>query len=382
MTSQMAPYRGISTRTELKHSFCTKSVSNDLDRLISVGQSNTKLRRRRLGKSDLHVTELSLGGVGIGGTEQNPIYGQVTDEEAIATVHTALEHGINLIDSSPLYRESERRIGLALQGLSDHGRERLIISTKVGDECPPFSDNGGHDAFSYQGVQNSVTHSLRQMGLNYIDLCLLHDPDLEELERFMAPPGPQTGGMEALRDFKKDGTVRSIGIGCVEREQQLRFVEGCHDVDVVLAVNDFNLVRRYAETELFPIARERDIGILNAGCFYMGLLAEPQTSWSEGFKVTFDKPELMDVALRMESWWEKRDIPLRVAALQFGLRHESVHSVPAGCRFAEEVEQLCDALAHPISEKEWSAFDQEFGSEVANLRRDSHWYYDKRNVTI
>jgi aryl-alcohol dehydrogenase-like predicted oxidoreductase len=76
-------------------------------------------------------------------------------------VHRAVERGVNFIDTSPLYAESERRIGLALEALSPKAREGLLIGSKVGDECPPFSDNGGFNEFSYDGVKCSVDHSLK-----------------------------------------------------------------------------------------------------------------------------------------------------------------------------------------------------------------------------
>ena len=67
------------------------------------------LPRRRLGRTNLEVTGLGMGGAGIG-------RGEVTDKEAIAAVHRAIELGINYLDTSPLYGESERRVGLALKG--------------------------------------------------------------------------------------------------------------------------------------------------------------------------------------------------------------------------------------------------------------------------
>lgn len=178
------------------HLFST-SKTDALSNLIKRGDENIKFSHRRLGKSHLSVTELSLGGVGLGGCDERLLYGPISDEQAVSVVHQALEHGINYIDTSPLYGKSERRIGLALNGLSDQDRERLVISSRVGDECSPYSNNGGHDAFSYEGTRCSVEHSLKQMGLSHLDLVLLHDPYLNELERFVAPQSSTGGGMEA-----------------------------------------------------------------------------------------------------------------------------------------------------------------------------------------
>eukprot|EP00966_Prymnesium_polylepis_P176655 4090429-Prymnesium_polylepis.1 len=162
------------------------------------------LPRRRLGKTGLHVTVVSLGGVGLGGKADDELYGGITDEAAIATVHRAIARGINFIDTSPLYRESERRIGLALEALSEVERARIHVGTKVGDDCPPFSDNGGHSPFSYDGVMCSIRHSLKQLRVvKRLATVLLHDPTLAELDEFVAPGG----GLEALCELQSQGVV-------------------------------------------------------------------------------------------------------------------------------------------------------------------------------
>ena len=82
----------------------------------------TPLPRIRLGKTELMISVPALGGVGLG-----PIYGEVTEEDAIKTVLRAIEHGINFIDTSPLYGESEERIGKALKQLTPDHRKDIII---------------------------------------------------------------------------------------------------------------------------------------------------------------------------------------------------------------------------------------------------------------
>ena len=82
-----------------------------------------KLPRVRLGKTELMISVPALGGVGLG-----PIYGEVTEEDAIKTVLRAIERGINFIDTSPLYGESERRIGLALKLMTPEQRKDIIRS--------------------------------------------------------------------------------------------------------------------------------------------------------------------------------------------------------------------------------------------------------------
>ena len=134
----------------------------------------------------------------------------VSDEEAIAAVHQALKRGINFIDTSPLYAESERRIGLALSMLPSEELEGLIVSTKVGDECPPYSNNGGHNAMSRDGVLCSVEHSLGLLQRDSVDILLLHRPDLEHREAELHEEH-HAPAHEVVEDV--DGKLGSIDLG-------------------------------------------------------------------------------------------------------------------------------------------------------------------------
>ena len=187
--------------------------------------------------------------------------------------------------------ESERRIGIALEALDSDARRGLLVGSKVGDECPPYSDNGGFSAFSYDGVKSSIEHSLKQLRvLDRLDTVLVHDPTMAELEEFLAPG---SGGMAALVALKEEGAVGHIGIGCVEHEQHRAFLSSPdfqEHAEIVLSVNDFNLVRRYGPEGSWLDAEKGGAGILNAGTFYMGLLADPEASWSQGFKSQLDQP--------------------------------------------------------------------------------------------
>ena len=86
--------------------------------------------------------------------------GGVSNKQANEAIHAALKRGINYIDTAPLYAESQRRIGNAIADLRSDNAPLPILSTKVGDECPPYSDNGGHDAMSKDGVLHSFEHRL------------------------------------------------------------------------------------------------------------------------------------------------------------------------------------------------------------------------------
>lgn len=344
-----------------------------------------QLPRRNLGCTGLEVSLLSLGGVGIGGGSQSELYGGVTDDEAIECVHRAIERGINFIDTSPLYAHSERRIGLALASLEEEKRKGLLVGSKVGDNCPPYSDNGGHSPFSYDGVMCSVEHTLKQLKvLNHLDTVLVHDPSMSELQdEFMAP---ELGGLAALEDLKRQGVVKHIGIGCVEHEQQTCMMDH-PSCEIVLTVNDYNILRRYASEEQFELANSKGIGIMNAGCFYMGLLANAETGWSHGFLNTLDQPKLVALAQEIQEWCENVEgVPLRTAALSFASRHEYVSTLPVGCRNSAEVDECVDSMlsAETCDDEFWRRFkEMGFEDKVSSLDRSmDHWYYSKDSVDL
>ena len=268
----------------------------------------TSLHRVRLGKTELMISVPALGGVGLG-----PIYGEVTEEDAINTVLRAVERGINFIDTSPLYGESEERIGAALKLLTPDQRRDLIICTKVGDDCPPYCNNGGYSAMSKEGVLCSVANSMKNLNITYLDVVLLHDPTMDDVNQFLAIGG----GMEGLLELREEGKIGYFGIGSVDHDEVLEFMTNkMTDCSVYLAVNDYNLLRRYASSgnviknnpreygvSPFAEAQWRDVGVLNGGTYYMGVLADPLNGWSLGFKKDLIEkyPKLVDLAKRIQN---------------------------------------------------------------------------------
>ena len=154
------------------------------------------LPRRRLGRTNLEVTVLGMGGAGIG-------RGEVTDAEAIAAVHRAIELGINYLDTSPLYGESERRVGLALKGGK---REQIYLATKTGTHPKWLGD------YSAEGTRRSVENSLELLGTSYLDLCLVHDPGS------MEPVIAEGAAFDELQKMRSEGLIRYIGLGVRQHE--------------------------------------------------------------------------------------------------------------------------------------------------------------------
>jgi D-threo-aldose 1-dehydrogenase len=211
---------------------------------------------RPLGRSGVQVTELSFGGAAIGN-----LFTEVSEADARAAVDAAWDGGIRTFDTAPHYGLglSERRLGAALR---DRPREQYVISTKVGRllEPGPASGPAGPDQagfavpadvirrldFSADGVRRSLAASLRRLGLDHVDIALIHDPD-DHGEQALREAYP------ALERLRAEGVVRAIGVGMNQAAMLTRFVRET-DVDVVLVAGRYTLLDRSAAGGLLPAA--------------------------------------------------------------------------------------------------------------------------------
>ena len=226
-----------------------------------------------------------------------------------------------------------------------------------------------------------VSRSLNVLRVDKVDILLLHDPTFEELRDFLAPGG----GIDALERLKREGCIDHIGLGCLEHENHSAVLEDGR-FEVILTVNDCNLVRRYVLENIYPTAQSQDVGIVNAGIFYMGLLGglRPEVSYSMGFKKDIQKPELVRLATDIYDFCEERGTSIRKAALEFSLtKFPGVSTVPVGCRTAEEVHGLVDTYEAPkLDARFWSDFDARFEERVMTFDASEHWFYSKTDSRV
>jgi D-threo-aldose 1-dehydrogenase len=315
------------------------------------------LPRRRLGRSPVLVTELSFGAASIGN-----LFTEVSDDEARAAVDAAWDGGIRTFDTAPHYGLglSERRLGAALRG---RPRDEYVISTKVGRLLEPAGDAAadgpiGLDPegfavparyvrrfdFSADGVRRSLAASLDRLGLDRVDIALIHDPDHH---------GPQAlnEAYPALERLRAEGVVRAIGVGMNQAEMLTRFVTET-DVDVVLMAGRYTLLDQSAAA-LLPAAERRGVSVIAGGVFNSGLLAAPAPGATYDYQEAPDS--LVARALRLEKICAEYGLPLRAAAARFPLTHPSVASVLIGARSATEITDAIRQRALDIPDALWDA---------------------------
>jgi D-threo-aldose 1-dehydrogenase len=291
------------------------------------------MKKARLA-DNLEVTSIGLGSAPLGG-----LFSAVSDADAEATVAKAWSLGVRFFDTAPLYGFglAERRLGAFLR---QQQRESYVISTKVGrllraPDSTTVEDDHFKDApslrprfdFSYDGVMRSVEESLERLGLDRVDVLLVHDPD----DHYDAAV---SGAFRALIRLRGDGTVKAIGSGMNQCEMLTRFAEAV-PVDCFLLAGRYTLLDQGALDALFPICIAKNIGILLGGIYNSGILANPHT----GAKFNYEDADaaLVARALELDQLCRKHGTELKAAALQFGMAHPAVTVAVMGARNASEV---------------------------------------------
>ncbi|MBV9849530.1 MAG: aldo/keto reductase [Armatimonadetes bacterium] len=294
-------------------------------------QQGKSLPRRRLGRSNLEVSALALGGAGLGG-----VYGDVSDAQAVEAVRYAVSQGINFVDTDASYGDSERKIGLALRGGL---RNQVVLSTKVGTHPDRRGD------YSWDGVHWNVENSLRVLGTDRLDLVLVHDP--EDMGPVLAP----RGAFDALQSLKAQGVIGAVGLGQRSHEWHRQAIEDGR-VDVILTYADYNPIRTTAE-DLLDAAARHDVGVINGSPLDFGLLTGRDPD--ETARQMTLKPSEQDLqsARRLYQWCRERGLPEKAVALQFSLREPRIHATLIGAKTADEIAQDLRDAAAPLPDGIW-----------------------------
>jgi len=292
------------------------------------------MHTRPLGRTGLEVPVLAFGASSLGQE-----FRSVRIDEALASVRTALDCGMNLVDTSPFYGRgmSEVLLGAALEGVP---RDSYLLCTKLGRY------DLAHFDFSARRVAESVDVSLHRLRTDHLDIVLCHDIEFVPMQQIVDETLP------ALERARAAGKVRFVGFSGYP-QKIFRFICDRAPVDCVLNYNQYTLQNtRFAE-ETVPWLVERGIGVMNAGPFSARLLTDaPLPGWLK-------EPESVKAAAREAAGLcRARGVPIAKLALQFALLDERVATTIAGS-------------ANPANIRDWAAWAAEpiDGELLADVRK-------------
>ncbi len=218
------------------------------------------MQTRQLGNSGPRVSAIGLGCMGM-----SEVYGHADESESIATIHAALDAGINLLDTGDFYGmgANEMLLRKALQG---RPRSEFLLSVKFGGMRDPSNAFIGFDGRP-NAVKNYLSYSLKRLGTDYVDIYRPSRVD-------PAVPIEETVG--AIADMVKAGYVRYIGLSEAGADT-VRRANAVHPIaDLQI---EYSLFSRGIESSIFPTCRELGVGITAYGVLSRGLLSG---HWSKG----------------------------------------------------------------------------------------------------
>jgi aryl-alcohol dehydrogenase-like predicted oxidoreductase len=290
------------------------------------------MKKRKLGSSNILVSELGLGCMSIG-----------TDEKAARQIiNAALEEGINYFDTADLYDHglNEKIVGEALKEV----RDKVIIATKVGNRWSQEGAGWFWDP-SKSYIKEAVKNSLKRLGTDYIDLYQLHGGTLDD---------PIAETIEAFEELKSEGFIRCYGISSI-RPNVIREYISESSIDSVML--QYSILDRRPEEEALPLLHQHRISVLTRGPLAKGLLSnrmfeKASSSIKKNGYLDYSWNELTEILSMLK---EKISLArsLTEAALQFNLANPAVTAVITGASSAEQLRENATAVrSQPLTKEE------------------------------
>ena len=285
------------------------------------------MKYRKLGRTDLEVSEIGFGCWAIGGTS----YGPTDDEESLQALEAAWQGGVNFFDTADTYGHGHSE-NLLARFLKGKARNQFILSSKAGWD---FYHGGSKKNFKPEYIRFACDETLKRLELDFIDLYQLHNPSLELI--LSGDP------VSVLEDLKKQGKIRFIGIS-VHSEEEALAAMGDPRVDTLQLI--FNLLDQRMLEKVFSEAKEKKIGIIAREPLACGLLTgkyklghrfvktDHRNRWTEE-KLALELEKIS----KIKNILSTERLSLSRAALEFVLDQEAVSTVIPGAKTVSQVEE-------------------------------------------
>ena len=308
-----------------------------------------RVNTRRLGSNGPFVAALGLGCMAMSG-----MYGPADRAESIATIHAALDAGINLLDTGDFYGMGHNELLIA-QALRGRPREQYVLSVKFGAQRGPDGAWLGYDA-SPAAVKTALAYSLTRLGVDYIDVYrpARLDPDV---------PIEETVG--AIAEMVQAGYVRHVGLSEVGADSVRRAAATHAICDLQI---EYSLISRGVESSILPACREQGIAITAYGVLSRGLISghfsEQRQLAANDFRARAprfsDANRARNLALvdRLRALAETKGTTVAQLAIAWVLaRGEDIVPV-IGARTRERLEESLGALDVELQAQDMAALEQ------------------------
>lgn len=292
---------------------------------------------RRLGRSGLKVSEISLGSWLTYG-------GYVAAEQAIKTIHKAYDLGINFFDTANVYMhgEAEKIVGRAIQAFP---RESYVLATKV---FWPMGDGPNDRGLSRKHIIEQANASLKRLGVDYVDIYYCHRYD---------PETPLEETLRALDDLVRQGKVLYIGVSEWTAEQ---ITEAVHLADkklldrIVVNQPQYSMLVRHIEKEIIPVCEKHGIGQVVWSPLAQGVLTGKYKKGAkppEGSRAATENKSIqslltdenLDKVEKLKGIADELGLSLAQLALAWILRQQNVASALVGASRPEQIEENAKA---------------------------------------
>jgi L-galactose dehydrogenase len=301
------------------------------------------MKTRPLGKTGLNLPILSFGASSLGAE-----FRAIDVNEALRSVHVALENGMNFIDTSPYYGRgmSEVFLGVALEGVP---RESYTLCTKLGRYAPAHFD------FSPKRVAESIDVSLERLRTDHLDVILCHDVEFVDLDYVVNETLP------AVRKAQQQGKVKFVGVSGYPMKM-FKYVADRAPLDVILSYNHYTLQNTML-ADLVPYLKGKGIGVMNAAPFSARLLTNaPLPKWHKA------PPHVREVAARAAKLCADRGSDIAKLALQYSIANEEMTTCVTGSASPTRIAEWARWAAEPM--------DQQLLKEVLEILKPIHnWIY-------
>lgn len=278
------------------------------------------MKKKQLGNSDLYISEIGLGCMSL----------PTNQSEAEKIIYTALDNGINYLDTADLYEagENESIIGNSIK----NKRQEVILATKVGNRIKD-SDEGWSWDPSKKWITTAIHDSLKRLRTDYIDLYQLHGGTMEDNVDEV---------IDTMESLKKEGLIRAYGISSIRPNVIERFLTKSNAVSVMM---QYSLLDRRPE-EWLSLLESNNVSLLSRGTLAKGLLTEDGLNRANklGEYLAYSKEELL---LTLEQLFAL-DAPITAVALQYVLQQKATASMIIGASRTEQLLESMKAYATPV----------------------------------